>query len=203
MARADINATTLEVQSDPGAVLFSVVHGEHIEFPVNLTFLDNATSGYSYEAVLVEASNSGNGVKPDTVAASPVTVALAVTVPSYRGNWSSGTAYHRYDTCVYNGVVYILRVMALSRVSSTPPDADPAWAVHSLNRIFVQMSASPTLVAALHTQPTPANPVYMFFELRVSELTVDAVQNFRLQPKTWKPVRGMVEIHFSPTEMVA
>ena len=45
-------------------------------------------------------------------------------------------------------------------------------------------------------QPSVAGSTYGFFELRVTEPANP------IFARTWKPIRGMVEIQFSPTDIV-
>jgi hypothetical protein len=46
------------------------------------------------------------------------------------------------------------------------------------------------------TQPTPDKPVYGFIGVEIADAGVGA------QQQIWKPVRGLVEILYSPTEVV-
>jgi hypothetical protein len=69
---------------------------------------------------------------------------------------------------------------------------DAKWEVTTLNKIYVQFPN--TLATGWAVQPLASSATYGFFELRVTEPT-DAVFT-----RTFKPVRGMVEILFSPTD---
>ncbi len=60
-----------------------------------------------------------------------------------------------------------------------------------MSRVYLQFPKN--LAANWTVAPSVNYPVYGFFEMRVTE-PVDSV--FR---RTWKPIRGMVEILFSPT----
>lgn len=51
-----------------------------------------------------------------------------------------------------------------------------------------------TLSTDYTTQPTPNDPVYAFVELEVADSGVGTAQQI------WKPLRGLVEIRYSPTE---
>jgi hypothetical protein len=68
------------------------------------------------------------------------------------------------------------------------------WELTTANTLFVQFPAA--LSTDWSQQPTVDTPVYGYFELRVTE---PGIHSF---PQTWKPVRGAVEISFSPTQLV-
>jgi hypothetical protein len=53
-----------------------------------------------------------------------------------------------------------------------------------------------TLCDTWSTQPTPDKPVYGFIGVEIADAGVGA------QQQIWKPVRGLVEILYSPTEVV-
>jgi hypothetical protein len=62
------------------------------------------------------------------------------------------------------------------------------------------------IAANLSPQPTPENPVYMFIDLEVGEPgSGDATTPFgdasTPDLQVWKPLRGLVEILYSPTEV--
>jgi len=61
------------------------------------------------------------------------------------------------------------------------------------NTIFIRFNKE--LISDWTVKPTPGVPVYGFFELRVTEPAGDF-------PKTWKPIRGLIQFGFSPTEAV-
>jgi len=46
------------------------------------------------------------------------------------------------------------------------------------------------------TQPTPDKPVYGFMDVEVQDTGLGNLQQI------WKPIRGLIEIRFSPTEQV-
>ena len=52
MARSRLTETTDDLVTDSGAVLWSFVKGEQLEFPITLNFVENVTAGYAYEAVV-------------------------------------------------------------------------------------------------------------------------------------------------------
>lgn len=193
MARTDINNIVQDLQSDDGSVLWSLVLGEQIEYPVTLNFITNAYY-YTYEAVVVEAANiEGSESIPNTTAEDPIMSTLVVRVPPEKGVWNPATAYSREDVVSYSGLYYKLKT-AVGRISSTTPDVDPYWEVYVPNKVYVQFPSG--LGVAWGVKPTANVPVYGFFELRVTEPEGGIYQ------RTWKPVRGVIELSFSPTEML-
>jgi hypothetical protein len=195
MARALIRDLRSDLIKDAGAVLWSIVMGEQLEFPVTLEFLDDASLGYEYEAVVLEAENvPGQEEPPSSVrSVSPSKVALGVRVPTPRGAWDAAQAYNREETVTHGGVTYKLS-SGVARVSATPPPDDPLWEEHDPRTVYVQFPG--TLGSGYDQQPTVDVNVYGFFELRVTE-PEDAVYR-----RTWKPVRGVVELLFSPADQV-
>lgn len=199
MARSRLTNTTNDLVTDGGSVLWSIVKGEQLEFPVTLNFIEDASvkvnpnNNYTYEAVVVEAENVELQTdKPTTVRANGVKTTLFVRLPVYLGNWQASAAYNKEDVVLYDGVYYKL-VQGAGRINSTTPDQDTYWVETILNRIYIQFPAN--LTSSWAVQAAVNSPVYGFFELRVTE-PVDPV--FR---RTFKPVRGMVEVLFSPTDV--
>lgn len=194
MARSKLTETRDDLIEDSGSVLWSFVKGEQLEFPITLNFVENVTAGYTYEAVVVEADNIlEDDSVPTSIKSGGVQTRLPVRVPVYRGTWEPIQAYNREEVTFYNGKYYKLNY-GVARVNSVSPDLDPAWEEASLSRIYLQF---PKLLGAdWSTQPTVGHPVYGFFELRVTE------PNNSIFQRTWKPIRGMVQIQFSPTEIV-
>jgi hypothetical protein len=192
MARSKINVPTTDLVTDTGSVLWSFIKGEQLEFPITLKFLDDATSGYTYEAVVIEADNANAKGIPSGALNNGVQSVIVVRVPVFRGTWDAAQAYNREEVVLYNGVYYRL-FDGLARINSGKPDVDATWITTQLNKIYVRFPN--TLGATWVTQPTVAQSSYGFFELRVTE-------NSATFPRTWKPVRGLVEIQFSPTDLV-
>ena len=195
MARSRITDTDRkDLISDAGSVLFSLVQGEQLEFPVTLNFVEDATADYDYEAVLVEAENvTRQSVKPKTALTGGVQDTIVVRVPTNRGTWQGVQAYNREEVVKYNNLYYRL-LEGAGRINATTPDQDSAWEVTLLNKIYLQFPKSLSLDYTV--QPTVDSPSYGFFELRVTEPT-DSIYS-----RTWKPIRGMVEFLFSPTQIV-
>ena len=194
MARSKLTAPANDLISDSGGILWSFIKGEQLEFPITMNFIKDVTLGYIFEAVVVEADNVvGQTDQPTTVKSGGVQAHMVVRVPIYRGTWNATSAYNKEDVILYSGVYYRLAA-GTGRVSSTLPTADPNWIVTTLNKVYVQFPA--TLINSWSVQPGINYAVYGFFELRVTEPT-DPIFS-----RTWKPVRGMVEVMFSPTDIV-
>lgn len=198
MARALITETTNDLISDAGAILWSIVIGEQLEFPITLNFIENmpltGIETYEYEAVVIEGDNvAEQSERPTTIKPNGAQTKLVIRVPVYVGYWNPPEAYNREEVVLYNNKYYKLR-SGISRVSSIPPDQDPLWEETLYNIIYLQFPK--TLGADWEISPTTEVPVYGFFELRVTE-PLDAVFT-----RTWKPIRGMVQLLFSPTHIV-
>lgn len=194
MARSKLTETKDDVIEDSGSVLWSFVKGEQLEFPAILNFVKDATAGYTYEAVVVEADNIPEDEKvPTTIRPDGVQTKLVVRVPINRGMWDPNQAYNKEEIASYNGEPYKL-THGVARISSVSPDLDSAWEKTDLNRVYLQFPR--ILGATWSVQPTVGYPVYGFFELRVTAPPDSVFQ------RTWKPIRGMVQILFSPTEIV-
>jgi len=194
MARSSLIQIEQDPLDDSGSVLWSIIKGEQLEYPVTLTFLSNATTGYTYEAVVVEGLNVADQSSPPvTHRPGGVQTTLTVRVPTFRGNWDSAQAYNTEEVVYFNTKYYRL-FSGVARVNATNPDVDPVWIETLLNKVYLQFPM--TLASTWSVQPVVSGPVYGFFELRVTESSGSF-------PRTWKPVRGMVEMLFSPTDIVA
>lgn len=194
MARSKLTEIENDLITDSGSVLWSFIKGEQLEFPITLNFISDVTANYTYECVVVEALNVANQDSfPTTIKPNGVQTLITVRTPIKRGAWSSSTAYNKEDVVLYNNIYYKL-LAGNSRVSATLPSADPLWQVTSLSKLYVQFGK--TLGSTWSVSPVVGSPVYGFFELRVTE-PADSIFS-----RTWKPVRGMVEILFSPTDIV-
>lgn len=194
MARSRLTNPTDDLIQDSGSVLWSFVKGEQLEFPITLNFVEDVTAGYQYEAVVVEGANFPDTDEvPITIQTGGSQTKLNVRVPTNRGNWDANQAYNREEVVYYDGKHYKLDY-GVARTSSLTPDVDPLWVESSLSRIYLQFPK--TLAGNWSVSPTVGHPVYGFFELRVTEPTDGVFQ------RTWKPIRGMVQILFSPTEIV-
>ena len=193
MARSSITNVSIDPLEDSGSVLWSIVQGEQLEFPVVLNFVAFASNTYTFEAVVIEAQNDSLGTVPTAAKAGGVQTVLGVRVPLFCGTYDSGTTYQREDVVQYLDVFYKCLVTAPS--NALAPNVNPSWEVHLPNTIYIQVPS--TLGKTWTTQPTLEGAVYGLFELRVTE-PVSAPYR-----RTWKPLRGMVAINYSPTELVA
>jgi hypothetical protein len=195
MARSKIIDTRNDLNRDSGSVLWSFVLGEQLEFPINLTYITDVRD-YEIEAVVIEADNvEQQSSRPVSVKSGGIHTTLTTRKPAYLGEWNSAAAYSKGESVKYENVTYELSE-GLARINSTPPPDDPLWIETGLNTIYVQFETS--LGSDWSVQPVVNSPVYGFFEIRVTEPLVSG----RFQ-QTWKPVRGMVELLFSPTDIVA
>lgn len=199
MARSRLTNVSLDLITDAGAILWSMVRGEQLEFPVVLNFILDATlkpnNNYIYEAVVIEAKNEiGQSERPTLVQPNGVQTRLFVRIPTYVGTWSATTNYTKEDIVQYQDKYYKLNY-GLSYTSATTPAADDKrWSETVLNKIYIQYPS--TLGSTWTVKPTVTSNVYGFFELRVTEPT-DIIFS-----RTFKPIRGMVELLFSPTDEV-
>jgi hypothetical protein len=197
MARSRLTNTTQDLIADSGAVLWSFVKGEQLEFSVSLNFVEDASvkpsNNYVYEGVIVEAANiAGQTERPVAVQQGGIQTRLFIRLPVYLGAWQGVVAYNKEDVVLYNNKYYKL-VQGSGRVNNTIPSADPLWTETALNVIYLQFPAN--LASDWAVQPLVDAPVYGFFELRVTE------PQDQIFTRTFKPVRGMVEILFSPTDV--
>jgi len=200
MARSRLTDTSVDLVTDAGAVLWSMVLGEQLEFPITLNFINDASvkavasDNYNYEAVVIEAKNvSGQTDKPLVIQPGGITTRLFVRLPKYLGTWSTGQSYNKEEVVLYNRLYYKL-LSGINYVNSpnVTPDIDSKWEITQLNKIYVQFPS--TLGTTWSVKPLPDSASYGFFELRVTE-PIDAVFT-----RTFKPVRGMIELLFSPTD---
>jgi len=190
MARSQLTSTSQDLVSDSGAVLWSLIYGEQLEFPVTLSFIDDVTEGFTFDAVVVEAENvEGQTSAPRTVQPSGVVHALGVRVPVFEGVWSAEGQYNTEDVVIHDGVAYKL-LQGEDYISTVIPSEDPSWEETSLSRVYLQFQSD--LGDDWAVKPKVGSPVYGFFELSVQE---PVTAFFR---KTWKPMRGLVQILFSP-----
>jgi len=194
MARSKLTDTPVQLMEKEGAVLFSLVKGEQREFPVELDFVLDVTAGYVFEAVVVEAENVTDQTEaPTTLKSSGAQVVINVRIPVYTGLWFTATEYTLEQVVMHEGIYYKLMTETLTD-SISPPNNDN-WVVTNLATVYLQFMS--TLSSTWAQSPQVSSPSYGFFELRVTE-PANAVMT-----ETWKPVRGMVEILFSPTDIVA
>jgi hypothetical protein len=193
MARALLTSSPTELMTDSGSVLWSIIKGEQLEYPIIIDFLDNVT-GYTFEAAVVEAYNiEFQTERPIMSMPDGIQNSLTVRLPVFIGIWDPVQSYNMEEVVSYNGTYYKL-IAGVAFVDATAPDISPYWVETAMNIVYVQFPAA--LGNNYAEQPTVGHPVYGFFELRVTEPAGTIYQ------RTWKPVRGMVQILFSPTDVV-
>jgi hypothetical protein len=193
MARSKLLDIKQDIINDDGSVLFSFVQGEQLEFAVTLEFLTDVSAGYTFEAVVIEADNIPDQTEPPrAIKTAGKQTVLNVRVPVIRGAWVSGSAYNREDVVSHNGTWW--RLQSTGITSTVAPDLDARWIETDINIVYVQFLA--TLGDDWAQAAKVDIPVYGFFEVRVTE------PSNPIFTRTWKPVRGLVELLFSPTEAV-
>lgn len=197
MARTPITADGTSLVEDSGTILLSFIRGEQLEYPVLVTFLDDCTtdSGYVFEACVLEAENSPSQTEPpDTLQVGGIRTDYTVANGGIRqlvdaGAWSAPTAYNAGEVVSYNGKHYELQAGA-GRVSATLPSADPLWDEVAKNTVYVRFAS--TLGGDWAIKPKIGFSTFGFFEFSVQE---PVTYSWR---KKWKPVRGMIELLYSP-----
>ena len=188
MARSPLPNPSVDLVQDGGSVLFSFIMGEQIEYPVNLNSLSNLPGAYLLQAVLVEARNIPfQTEKPSSIEPAGKLTTVNVRVPTYRGEWLIDGVYNTGELVRHGGKYY---TKAGAPDNSIPPSDNPNWIETDRGRVYVQFNKE--LAQDWNVQPIVGVPTYGFFELAVTEQSGDF-------PRTWKPVRGMVEFLFSPT----
>lgn len=194
MARSDINRPTQDLQIDPGAVLYSFVQGEQTSQEVVLDFLLDARQ-YIFEAVVMEAKNvAGSEDIPSEVEPGGVQDTLTTRTRTFKGDWLPNVNYYHDDLVFFTGRYYRLATNRPDPYQSTfDPTQDARWINSGLNIVIVQFPETLSLDYAV--QPSIEIPVAGYFELSVKEYFGDF-------PQIWKPVRGMIAFHYSPTHLV-
>ena len=195
MARPRLISPTVDLMKDEGAVLFSLVKGEQREFPVELDFVSDSTLGYVFEAVVVEAANTASQKEPPTsLMSNGAQTTLTVRLPVFMGDYTIGTEYSLEEVVLFGGNYYKLMTELLTADEVTP-DINENWVLTSMNIVYLQFNKE--LSDDWAQSPIINVPMYGFFELRVTEPANNIIT------QTWKPVRGLIEILFSPTDIVA
>jgi len=146
MARSKISSRAIDLITDDGSVIASIVHGEQLRLNVTASWLTNL-SGYVLTATVVEGDNQqDSGLVPATARSTPVVTDLAI-------------------------------------IDTTPTD-----------NIF-DIVIPQDLINSWDTYPAPDKPVYGFIDLEIADPGVGDAQQI------WKPLRGLVEVRYSPTEI--
>lgn len=199
MARSYLTAPGDDLVTDSGTVIWSLIRGEQLEFPVTLNFIEDVTAinpatqlpMYIFEAKLVEAQNVANQTTvPTSIMPVPAITDIVVRVPENRGTWESIQVYNKEDVVYYNSKHYKY-LGGPPTTGEDPPNINPEWEETSLSIVYLQFPK--TLGSNWTVQAGINYSVYGYFELRVTE-----AYDF-LYPRTWKPVRGMVQMMYSPT----
>jgi hypothetical protein len=194
MARSKLTSVSNDLIGDGGNVLWSLVQGEQLELEADLALLGGSPAqNFVYECEYIEADGAD-------VAIGGAQGVLNVRYLNHRGDWDVLTEYSRGDCCEYSGKGY-MRVGSRG-AGGQPPDISGEWKEASVNLIFIQFLSS--FSTDFQTQPTVDTPASAFFELRVSEqmTSVEAPNTNGLIPRAWKPIRGRIEILYSPTLVV-
>jgi hypothetical protein len=202
MARTPITVDGTSLIDDSGTVLWSLIRGEQLEFPITIAFLSNCTtgSGYVFEAVVLEAENAPNQESaPDAIQGGGAKTDLTPGNGGIRqlvdmGAWGAATPYNAGEMVSYTGKYYALKAGA-ARTNATPPNTDPLWQEVTPNTIYIRFPGS--LGADWAVKPKIGYACYGFFELSVQEPASYAWR------RKWKPTRGMVELLYSPTQAPA
>jgi hypothetical protein len=188
MARSKIRSQGVQINEDTGAILYSLIKGEQVSFKINLSFLTDLDD-YEVEAVIIEGLNTGSGKVPKDVRPSGVETILTVYIPPYQGVFNPVTAYSKNDVVSSAGLKYI----KLSGTTEVTATLDTTWALYTNNAIYLHFPTG--LISAWTVQPTPDKAVYGFFDLRVTE----PVGTLPLR-HTYKPMQGLIEFSYSPTD---
>jgi hypothetical protein len=191
MARSKLTVISDDLINDGGNILWSFVKGEQLEFPITLSFITDASQAYIFEAVVIEALNViGQEDKPTATKTGGTPTVLTVVKPNTPTTYVPGDNYSFDDVVSYNSKYY--KCIKLSTTDSIPSSA---WLEINLNDIYIRFPS--TLGATWSPQAQVGYSMYGFFELSVTE-----PGNPSGYKRTWKPIRGMVEILFSPTDVV-
>lgn len=190
MPRAAITSRRIDLNTDNGAVLWSIIQGEQFEVLLTLKYLTDIT-GMAFRAALAEGLNlvstDDETTPPTTVRPGGVYNELSLRVPSL-APWSSLSSYVAGDLVLDNGKPF----ECIEAVVGQPTTDTSFWVPYVHNRIYLQFTKG--LSTDWAVQPLPAAPVYGFFELSVTDTaTFEA---------TRKTVRGLAEFLFSPLLLV-
>jgi len=197
MARSTINTPSNDIRSDSGSVLFSLILGEQIEFPLDLTFANIDVELYVLDAVIIEGDNDGIGSMPDKILEGGASDTVNIRVPINKGTWDAIAVYDQGDYVIYddgiNGEQTYIKIEYDAGADPTTPDISYMWQPHIKTVVYIQIPS--TIGSNYDVAPLVDKHTYGFFELKVSE---PITSPFR---QTWKPTRGMVELLFSPTAL--
>jgi hypothetical protein len=172
--------------------LWSVIQGEQLEFGVVLDFVYDLANGYVFEAVVVESANMAMQTSPpDSIQPGGKTTLLEVFQPTISGQWNANEVYLNGEIVSWKNSYYV-QAKSSSYAGTVEPQNDSNWTPYVNNQVYLRMLS--TLSMDWQVQPTPHQDVYGFIELRVTEAGSTGFL------RTWKPLRGMMKISYSPTE---
>lgn len=107
------------------------------------------------------------------------------------------------DLTGYTLVAKVVEAANAQGSDALPTDVQPAGDVQTLTIIDTTVTDNTfeivfpsTLIDAWATTPEPDQPVYGYVGLEVSDTGVGTLQQI------WKPIRGLVEVRYSPSEAV-
>jgi len=190
MARSNITSISQNLRSDDGAVLFSLVKGEQIEFPINLSFVNIDIGDYTIACSILEGDNGDLGKAPVTIQPGGISIHPEIRKPINLGDWDATTNYSYNEYVTYNAETYIL-IDTVGGISEVTPDVDDRWQVHIPTIVYIRIPK--TLGDGWVESPEVDLPVYGFLEIIISEPVTTPFKQI------WKDVRGLVAIRFSPT----
>ena len=180
MARSRITQQGVQLNNDNGSILFSVIDGEMTRYQINPQWITNL-NGYTIDAKIVEAQNSGGQV-PTAVKDGGITTNIKIRYQT-GGDASADPSTATYnDLTGTNGDSPVVIATAGNVGTTTTP----------VGTFELIMPAD--LIASWSPQPAPDSPVYGFFGLEISDSGEGASQQI------WKPMRGLVEVLYSATE---
>lgn len=165
MARTVLTQIKNDLVEDSGAILWSLIEGEALEFEVKLDFVDNIYDGYEVEASLIEANNVVGQTSPPTgirmtnegIIPAGIKKNLVVRFPKYFGEWKSDVEYTYGDRIIYNSVPYeCLAVPSVKGVS--PIDNNSLWQESDLRTLYVQFPED--VLGTISTEATISSEGY-------------------------------------------
>ena len=204
MARSRIRQTSVEANTDNGSILFSFAIGEQQLMDVTLDFL-NTLDNITLEAVMLEGANAG-GRRPRGRPADgngqtrKLQIVVNYTDTEVLPDGSTDTP--RTGT----GQILIDSDVMIDPATSGPvfpafddDDSESLRRTAGFTRSFtnsIRIVFPEAMGTDWDTQPQPDQPVYAFFGLKVAEQ-----DNAGIPGQIWKPLRGLVELVYSPTDI--
>lgn len=185
MARSKLPNPAVDLITDGGAVLFSLIMGEQFEYPIDLQNV--LPEEFNLYAVVIEANNiSSQTEQPTSVEPGGVVTLLDVRVPTFVGEWDSVTDFNPHEMVAYAGKYWIRED---TPADHSTPDVGP-WYEATRGRIYLRISDR--IGTDWNILPEVGFPTYGFLEISLTE-------KVGLFKRIYKPVRGMVQVLFSPT----